>query len=91
VSDKQKDNQDQITLRLPRSLARTLQRRAKEQRVPKSQVVREALMSYLVASEAEPEDAWQRVAPFIGAVRLDAAAAEHDALTQQIRDHNWRE
>ena len=85
--------EEQFTLRLPRELARALGRAARQRRVPKSQLVREAIQGYLAAAETDagPIDAWQRIAPFVGSVQLDSAAAERDALIKQIRAHNWRE
>jgi len=38
---------DHLTLRLPRALARALARWARERRMPKSQVAREAVAAYL--------------------------------------------
>ncbi len=85
--------EEQVTFRLPRDVARVLARRARERGVPKSQLVREALATYLGSSTAEagPIDVRQRIAPFLGAVTLDRAAIERDALAQRIRQHNWRE
>ena len=84
---------NQVTFRLPRDLASALARHARQRGVPKSQLVREAIEGYLASTgtEAGPMDPWQRIAPFIGSVRLDPAAAERDALARQIRKHNWRE
>ena len=84
---------DQITLRIPRDLARALARRARARGVPKSQVVREALLGYLTAANAEPEpgETWRRIAHFMGSLQLDHGAIEDDPLARQIRDHNWRE
>ena len=84
---------DQITLRLPRNLARALARRARQRGIPKSRLVREAIEGYLAATSGEPNsvETWQRVAPLIGVVELDQAVMERDALTRQIRDHNWRD
>lgn len=84
--------EDQVTFRLPRDVARVLARRARERGVPKSQLVREALETYLAGPVAEsgPIDARQRIAPFIGAATLDAAVIERDAIARQIRQHNWR-
>lgn len=84
---------DQITLRIPVALARVLTRRAREQGVPKSQVVREALRGYLEAaapagSQPDPRGALEH---FRGAAPLDRAAIEADALARQMRAHNWRE
>ena len=85
--------EEQVTFRLPREVARVLARRARERGVPKSQLVREALTNYLASAGAEtgPIDARQRIAPFVGAVTLDRAAVERDALARRIRRHNWRE
>jgi predicted DNA-binding protein len=84
---------DQITLRIPRELARLLARRAKERAVPKSQLVREALRGYLSSGtgEATPTHVRERIARYRGILELDAAAIEADALARQIREHNWRE
>ena len=86
------DMENQVTFRLPREVARVLARRARERGVPKSQLVREALETYLAAPVAEsgPMETRQRIAPFIGAVTLDAGAIERDAIARQIRQHNWR-
>jgi hypothetical protein len=82
----------QLTLRLPRALARMLAKRARERAVPKSQLVREALESYFVTpAGVDGGLAWQRVAPLVGSIKLDAAAVERDGLARQIREHNWRE
>jgi hypothetical protein len=82
----------QITLRLPRELARALARRARERGVPKSRLVREALESYLAAeTDTAPVAGAERIAPFLGAVRLDLAAVEADDLGRRIRRQNWRE
>lgn len=81
----------QVTLRLPRALARVLAQRARELAVPKSQLVREALEAYLTRSGTEPGAGWQRVAPLVGSLALDPARIERDALARQIRAHNWRE
>ncbi|MGH7718352.1 MAG: ribbon-helix-helix protein, CopG family [Gemmatimonadaceae bacterium] len=83
---------DQLTLRLPKELARVLARRARARRVAKSQLVREALQAYLGdVPPADPGAAWRRVAPLVGSIALDAAAIERDALAGQVRAHNWRE
>jgi len=44
-----------LTLRLPAGLARALARWARSRRVPKSQLVREAVASYLAPSSAPTE------------------------------------
>jgi len=44
-----------LTLRLPADLARALARLARTRRLPKSQVVREAVVSYLAPSSAPAE------------------------------------
>ncbi|MFQ6047418.1 MAG: ribbon-helix-helix protein, CopG family [Gemmatimonadales bacterium] len=82
---------DQITLRLPRGLARALARRARQLGVPKSRVVREALEAYLAGGTPEGGlPAWGRVQALIGAVELDPGKVEQDALARRIREHNWR-
>jgi hypothetical protein len=35
--------------------------------------------------------AWQRVMPLVGALALDRAEIERDAIARQLRAHNWRE
>lgn len=84
--------EDQLTFRLPREVARALARRAQERRVPKSLLVREALEAYLGASGAAAEgvDPRHRIAPFVGAITLDRAASERNAIAKRIRRHNWR-
>lgn len=83
--------QQQITLRLPRDLARAVARRARELGVPKSQVVREALVQYVAGPPAPaPARLWERVAPLVGSLAIDPAAVERDELARRIRQHNWR-
>jgi len=83
---------DQLTFRIPRELSRALNRSARERRVPKSQLVREALRQYLAAEpQAEPGEVWRRIEKYKGIVALDHAAIEADPIARQIRDHNWRE
>ena len=81
---------DQLTLRLPRDLARLIERRARERGLPRSQVIREALEAYL-AEPAPAASGWDRVRHMVGSLPLDSRAIERDALTRQIRDHNWRD
>jgi hypothetical protein len=76
---------------LPSGWWRRIRQRARDQRVPKSRVVRDAIEAYLGASPPpDPAELWARVAPLVGSVSLDRAAAERDALARQIRAHNWR-
>jgi metal-responsive CopG/Arc/MetJ family transcriptional regulator len=83
---------DQVTFRIPRELARALNRSARERGVPKSQLVREALREYLAAEpEPEPGEIWRRIAKYKGIAALDHAAIEADPIARQIREHNWRE
>jgi hypothetical protein len=84
---------DQLTLRLPGDLARRLDSRAREAGVKRSAVVREALIAFLGPDGApgKPLAVRERLAPFIGAIRLDRPALERDALARQLREHNWRE
>jgi predicted DNA-binding protein len=85
---------EQVTLRLPRELARQLARRARELGEPKSHVVREALQKYLAPEpliEIDPAAAWERVKHMVGAYTFDEDAIERDPIARQIRDHNWRD
>ena len=84
-----KDNQ--ITLRLPATLARKVARHARERGIPKSQVVREAIQTYLANPPEDAASAWSRVEAMVGTASLDRAAIERDALAAQLREHNWRE
>lgn len=85
------DNDEQLTLRLPADLVRALRRLARERRVTRSQVVREAVQAYLAAEKApDAALAWRQVAPLVGSVRLDRAVVEQDAIARRIHDHNWR-
>jgi metal-responsive CopG/Arc/MetJ family transcriptional regulator len=82
---------DQLTIRLPGKLLRELARRAKEQGVPKSQVVRDALAAYVVGPRGEPaESGWRRVRGLAGSIELDHATVEADDIASRIREHNWR-
>jgi Arc/MetJ-type ribon-helix-helix transcriptional regulator len=86
------ENDEQLTLRLPADLARALRRLARERKITRSSVVREAVQAYLAAEKTPDADvAWRQVAPLVGSVRLDRAAVEQDALARRIRDHNWRD
>ena len=84
-----KDNQ--ITLRLPATLARKVARYARERGIPKSQVVREAIQIYLANAPVDAASAWSRVEALVGAASLDPAAIERDTLASQLSAHNWRE
>lgn len=86
---------EQITLRLPGSLRRRIARAARARRVPQSQLVREAVESYL-AADTPPDAAtsWARVSHLAGSIELDHSldhSRERDALARQLRAHNWRE
>ncbi len=82
----------QITLRLPRELARALSKRAKARGVPKSQLVREAVTRYMAEAESlTAEQVWQRSLPFIGSLEGDHEAAMADPLYRQIYEMNFRE
>lgn len=83
--------EEQLTLRLPRDLARLLARRARERGLPRSQVVREAIHAYLAVAPATAGDAWDRVKHMVASSPLDPQAIEQDELARQIRDHNWRD
>jgi predicted DNA-binding protein len=84
---------DQTSFRLPTPLARALSRAARARGVPKSQLVREALEQYLAQEEPARAAASvkERSAPYIGSVRLDAAALAADPAARMIRQRNWRE
>ena len=82
---------EQLTLRLPRALARALADRARKRAVPKSLLVREAIEAYLAAPTTAEGAAWQRVEQLVGSIALDPAAVEQDALARQLRAHNWRD
>lgn len=82
---------DQLTFRLPPELAKALAHKARERRVPRATLVREAIAAYLAAPEvANPVGPAERLAPFVGVVRLDRARLERDELARRIRDGNWR-
>lgn len=82
----------QITLRLPRKLARELSRRAKARGVPKSQVVREAVARYVAEPEGPTaEEIWERTKHFIGSMPLDREAMMADPIARQMYEHNFRE
>lgn len=87
---------DQLTFRVPAELARRLTAQAKASGVKRSQVVREALHAWLdappsSAHRSAPVGVRERIASYVGAVSLDRASGERDALVQQLRAHNWRE
>jgi len=84
---------EQLTFRLPPELAKLLARKARERRVSRAMLVREAIAAYLTGSAAAPNpvDPAARLAPFLGALRLDRARIERDALASRIREQNWRE
>jgi hypothetical protein len=82
----------QLTLRLPRDLARALARQARARGVPRSQLVREAVAKYVTEPERESHaEWWKRVEPFIGSVDLDYDALRADPIAQQMYDRNVRE
>ncbi len=85
-------NDAQVTLRIPRELARALRQQAKARGVPSSHIVREALQTYLgTAMPEDPATTWARLSPLVGSISIDPESAERDALAAQIRRHNWRE
>lgn len=82
----------QITLRLPRDLARALSRRAKDRGVPKSQLVREAVARYIAEPEPLSDEEFNaRLAQFVGKFPGDHAAAMTDPWARQIHENNFRE
>jgi hypothetical protein len=84
---------DQLTLRIPRALARALTASARERGVPKSQVVREALHEYLGQGPGAADRAalLRRLESYRGVIPLDPEAIAADPLARQISEHNWRE
>ncbi|MFI5310409.1 MAG: ribbon-helix-helix protein, CopG family, partial [Gemmatimonadales bacterium] len=85
--------EEQLTLRLPRELARRLAQRARAAGVKRSMVVREALAAYLAVPAVQPpaRSVQERIGKYIGSVTLDRAAIERDEMARRIREHNWRE
>jgi metal-responsive CopG/Arc/MetJ family transcriptional regulator len=82
---------EQITLRIPRDLARELARRAKALRVPKSQLVREAVSRYLAEPAAPaPGETWERIKHLVGILDVDYEDIK-DPIARQIYRNNWRE
>ena len=83
----------QLTLRVPADLAKRLAARARQTGVKRSQVVREALQAFLATGMEAPRttSVRERLAPYIGAVSLDAPSVERDDLARRLRSHNWRE
>ena len=83
---------EQLTVRIPRDLARALARRAKARGVPKSQLVREAVARYVTEpAEPTPGETWERIKHFAGIVDSDRPMEEWDELAKQIYRNNWRE
>ena len=84
----------QASFRLPRELASALTRLARARRVPKSQLVREALEQYLSAAAADAplsSTVRERSAAYIGAVKLSTKTRTDDPVAALIRARNWRE
>lgn len=85
---------DHLTLRLPRALARALARWARDRRVPKSQVAREAVAAYLAGAPAQGSPArvvtasdlagrWAAL-PRLGPEEAAAFARELEAASQAL-------
>ena len=78
----------QISLRLPDALARRLDRLAKERRMDRSMVVREAIQAYLVSAPAEEGDRpLDRVRDLAGSLRggpPDLGARHREYLKRQF-------
>ena len=82
----------QLTIRLPKDLARKLARQAKARGVKKSLLVREAVAGYLAQAEQEtPEQLWERLKPFVGSVKGDPVAMMEDSWAREIFEHNFRD
>lgn len=79
----------QITVRLPRDLARHLDRLAAERRIGRSGLVREAVQAYLVGGAAGATDRpFDRVADLAGSVSggpPDLAARHREYLRKRFR------
>jgi len=81
----------QITLRLPADLGRALARKAKAQRVPKSQLVREAVAKYLAEPEGMTDEQFAELnRRFIGSQSLDHEAIMADPVARHIYERNFR-
>jgi len=82
----------QVTLRIDRALAARLEAHARESGTKRSAVVRAALEAYLrPAPAATRRPVRERVASYVGALRVDRATVERDELARTIRAHNWRD
>ena len=82
--------EDQLTFRIPRTLARALARKAKARGVPRSQLVREAVTRYMEEPEGPTaEELYERSKKYIGIIKgppdPDFDLAEH------IYKQNFRE
>jgi hypothetical protein len=84
---------DQLTFRIPKELSRALTQSARERRVPRAQLVREALRQYLGHGTAAPDRATilKRLEAYRGIAPLDMDAIKADPVARQIYEHNWRE
>jgi predicted DNA-binding protein len=83
---------DQLTFRIPKELARVLNRSARAGGVPRSLLVREALREYLHTGDKRPSRATilKRLEAYRGIAPLDMEALEADPIARQIHEHNWR-
>jgi len=85
----------QITLRLPKELARALTKRAKARGVPKSQLVREAVARYVAEPEPLSDEEFRaRYDAFVGSATsapgAHEAAMTDDPMYRQIYENNFR-
>jgi predicted DNA-binding protein len=84
--------EEQITIRIPRDLARALTRKARQRGVKRSLLVREAIARYVAEPEPAPSTAstWERIRHHVGSMPLDQNELSDDPLVRQIHERNWR-
>lgn len=83
--------QNQTSFRLPQEMLRELERLAKQRGVPRSQLVREALETYLAspATESPVLTVRDRSAPYIGSIDL-TGPGDAESVADRVRRRNWR-
>lgn len=82
----------QLTLRLGRDLVARIDAHARAAGAKRSAVVRAALEAYLrPAPPVDRRSVKERMAPYVGVLRVNRAAIDRDDLARTIRAHNWRE
>jgi len=82
----------QLTVRLPADLTGKIKQRAKQLRLKKADIVRQALVAYLEGPE-ETDRPYDRVKHLIGSVHsgIGDFAARRDEIIRTIRQHNFRD